>query len=120
MIDAKKVIEVLGLNPQLTSSVSDGYHTFESLYEQRLFLSAALFNTFKNLAWKSRRHEDGTPCFDGEYFIVGIDTPEGSYTYHYENCHWDLFDVPELECGKPWDGHTDVDANRLLSLSPTK
>ncbi len=32
----------------------------------------------KNKAWKSLRHEDGELCFGGEWFIFGIDTPEGS------------------------------------------
>lgn len=95
---------------------SDGYHSFNDLYEQRLYLSAALFNTFKEKAWKSTRHSDGKPCFDGEYFIVGIDTPEGPYTYHYEMAHWALFDVAILNCAPEWDGHTDKDVGRLMSL----
>ncbi len=99
---------------------SDGYHTFDDLYEQRLVLSAALFNTYRWKAWKSRNHSDGEPCFDGEYFIVGIDTPLGPYTYHYENCHWDMFDCKELEMAPVWDGHTDKDVNRLTSLLEPK
>ena len=70
----------------------------------------------KELAWKSLRHEDGELCFDGDWFIVGIDTPEGSYTYHYEIIFWSMFDCQELERGKYWDGHTDKDVTRLLSL----
>ena len=95
---------------------SDGYHTFDMLYEQRLILSAVLFNTHFEHAWKSRKHSDGEPCFDGEYFIVGIDTPDGPYTYHYKNCHWDLFNIVEVETAPEWDGHTDKDVCRLLSL----
>ena len=71
----------------------------------------------KNIAWKSKRHSDGKKCFDSDnWFIVGIDTPEGSYTYHYEMKYWKLFDVQELELGKKWDGHTEKDVTRLLSL----
>jgi hypothetical protein len=47
---------------------------------------------------------------------VGIDTPEGSYTYHYEDSFYSLFDCKELERGKQWDGHTEKDVTRLLSL----
>ena len=97
--------------------LSDGYHTFNDLYYQRCILFAALVNTFKDLSWKSHKHEDGEECFGGGWFIVGIDTPEGSYTYHYEDKYWDLFECQELEVGKMWDGHTEKDVRRLLSLS---
>lgn len=99
-----------------SGEASDGFHTFNELYEQREVLFAALVNTYKDLAWKSHRHENGELCFGGEWFIVGIDTPEGSYTYHYKNECWNDFDCVELECGKHWDGHTAKDVRRLLSL----
>lgn len=98
-------------------TLSDGYHTFNDLYYQRCVLFATICNLNKNIAWKSKRHSDGKKCFDSDnWFIVGIDTPEGSYTYHYEMKYWNLFDVQELELGKKWDGHTEKDVTRLLSL----
>ena len=51
---------------------------------------------------------------------MGIDTPEGSYTYHYEDKYFSLFNCEELECGKHWDGHTEKDVTRLLSLPSTQ
>ena len=96
--------------------MSDGYHTFNGLYYQRMVLFSALVKQNKDSAWKSHRHEDGEMCFGGGWFIVGIDTPEGSYTYHYEDKYWDLFDCEELTVGKHWDGHTEDDVTRLLSL----
>lgn len=98
--------------------VSDGYHTFNQLYYQRAVLFATIVKLNKNKSWKSFKHSDGIFCFNsnGEWFIVGIDTPEGSYTYHYSKEYWDLFDCEELECGKQWDGHTEKDVTRLLSL----
>jgi hypothetical protein len=99
--------------------VSDGFHTFNGLYEQRMILFAALVKAYKDKAWKSYRHEDGELCFGGGWFIVGIDTPEGSYTYHYESKYWDMFDCAELPRAKHWDGHTEADAEtRLMSLNP--
>lgn len=95
---------------------SDGYHTFNSLYYQRLILFATIVNMNKHISWKSVRHENGEPCFGGGWFIVGIDTPEGSYTYHYELKYWGLFECVEIQNGKYWDGHTDKDVDRLLSL----
>ena len=96
--------------------VSDGFHTFRQLYYQRMILFAAIVKQNKNKAWKSLRHEDGELCFGGGWFIVGIDTPEGSFTYHYEDNYFSLFDCEEIECGKHWDGHTEKDVTRLLSL----
>ena len=99
--------------------LSDGFHTFNALYEQRMILFAALVRAHKDKAWKSYRHEDGELCFGGGWFIVGIDTPEGCYTYHYENKDWDMFDCIDLPRAKHWDGHTEADAEtRLMSLEP--
>lgn len=97
-------------------TLSDGYHTFNDLYFQRMYLFATIVNQNKQLAWKSLKHEDGELCFGGGWFIVGIDTPNGSYTYHYETNYWSLFNCQELEVAKHWDGHTSKDVDRLLSL----
>lgn len=98
-------------------TLSDGYHTYNDLYYQRCVLFATICNLNKNISWKSKKHNDGKKCFDSDnWFIVGIDTLEGSYTYHYEMKYWDLFNIQELEKGKEWDGHTEKDVTRLLSL----
>lgn len=96
--------------------LSDGFHTFDALYHQRLVLFATIVNTHRGLCWKSYKHEDGNLCFGGGWFIVGIDTPDGPYTYHYENKYWDMFYCKELEVAPHWDGHTDKDVMRLTSL----
>ena len=96
--------------------MSDGYHTFNGLYYQRMVLFASLVNAHQDKAWKSWKHEDGKPCLDGGWFIVGIDTPQGSYTYHYEDKYWNWFECKELPVAKHWDGHTEEDVTRLLSL----
>lgn len=95
---------------------SDGYHTFNDLYYQRCVLFATIVNMNKSKAWKTRYHEDGEPCFGGGWFLVTVDTPKGSYGYHYEDKYWDMFDCKELEIAKPWDGYTEEDVYRLLSL----
>lgn len=110
----KAICEVAGVEE--IEDLSDGFHTFRQLYYQRMILFATLVKTYKDRSWKSLRHEDGGLCFGGGWFIVGIDTPEGSYTYHYEDNYFSLFDCEELECGKHWDGHTEKDVTRLLSL----
>ena len=97
--------------------LSDGYHTYNSLYYQRLILFATIVNQNPDISWKSLRHEDGELCFGGGWFIVGVDTPEGPYTYHYELKDFDLFQCPTLEKAKHWDGHTDKDVARMLSVA---
>ena len=102
---------------RLNGTLSDGYHTYNDLYYQRCILFATICNANKKLAWKSKRHSDGKKCFDSDnWFIVGIDTPNGNYTYHYEMKYWDLFEIQELKKGKEWDGHTERDVIRLLDL----
>ena len=115
MINIKQLCDKNGINLDI-GEMSDGYHTFNSLYHQRLILFAALVNAYPDISWKTKRHEDEEECFGGGWFIVGIDTPEGSYTYHYEDNYYSLFDCKELERGKHWDGHTEKDVTRLLSL----
>lgn len=95
---------------------SDGYHTFNGLYYQRLILFATIVNTYPELSWKSYFHEDGKTCFGGGWFIVGITTPKGDFTYHYKNEYWDLFNCKVLDKAKHWDGHDEKDVTRLLSL----
>lgn len=108
------ICDVAGIDD--IGKLSDGFHTFNGLYEQRLILFVALVKAYKDKAWKSYRHENGEYCFGGGWFVVGIDTPEGSYTYHYENKYFDLFDCEILDYAKHWDGHTEKDVTRLLSL----
>lgn len=94
--------------------VSDGYHTFDELYYHRMILFSVICNTYKDKAWKSWKHSDGT-MFD-DYFIVGITTDEGNYTYHYHKDFWDMFKVRNLDFAPKWDGHEPKDITRLLSL----
>ena len=110
----KAICEIAGVSD--IEHLSDGFHTFRQLYYQRMMLFATIVKQNKGRAWKSLRHEDGELCFGGGWFIVGIDTPEGSYTYHYEDNYFSLFDCKELERSKHWDGHTEKDVTRLLSL----
>ena len=112
---AKAICVLHDLPAADVEKMSDGYHTFADLYEQRLILSAALAKNNPH-AWKSKRHEDGSIPFGGGWFIMGFDTDEGCYTYHYELKDWDLFQCEELDKGKPWDGHTSKDVRRLLSI----
>ena len=94
--------------------ISDGSHTFDELYYHRMVLFSVICNTYKDKAWKSWKHDDGT-MFD-DYFIVGVSTLEGQYTYHYHKDYWNNFHVRELPLAPKWDGHEPKDVTRLLSL----
>ncbi len=94
--------------------ISDGYHTFDELYHHRMMLFAVICNTYRNNAWKSWHHHDGTMYDD--YFIVGIETPHGQYSYHYHKDNWNMFNVTCVEKAPKWDGHQPKDIDRLLSL----
>lgn len=109
----KKVFEANYLEGTI-GDVSDGYHSFNELYKHRCILFSIICNTYPDSAWKSKLHSDGTMYTD--YFIVGITTPQGDYTYHYYKNEWDRFNVKELDKAPEWDGHTPGDIDRLYSL----
>lgn len=108
------------IEPQeITGETSDGYHTFDELYDHRAKLFSVIVRDHRELAWKSRLHNDGT-MYDG-MFIVGIETPDGQATYHYDvDPYWDLFDCKELDRAPEWDGHMPYQAiDRIAALEPS-
>lgn len=105
--EIQKEINVLKENGESVGELSDGYHTFNELYKHRCILTAALFRTVP-YTWKAKVHDDGSMF--GGMFIVGVCTPEGHATYHYDLPDWDLFKVPEIPHAPKFDGHTPDDA----------
>ena len=106
-----------------SGEASDGYHTFNELYDYRMLYNAAFFNKlacYDNQAsgsWKveydvhkSQKHSDGEDCFGGGWFIVMAELPTGQISNHYEMKYWDLFKIPEKEKANVWDGHTPKEA----------
>lgn len=102
---------------KITGETSDGYHTFDELYDHRAKLFSVIVRDHREIAWKSMLHHDGT-MYDG-MFIVGVETPDGQATYHYDvDPYWALFDCAELERAPEWDGHTPSQAiDRIAALS---
>lgn len=112
---------------EVDGSTSDGYHTFDELYEFRMLYHASFVRALglyyavaaqpNNPTVKSWKHSDGELCFGGGWFIVVTDTPEGQISNHYEAKHWDLFQVPEVETPPEFDGHTAADVlTRLRAI----
>lgn len=104
-----------------TDMISDGYHTFGELYNHRALLFLTICASYPDLAWKSKLHSDGT-MYDG-MFIVGINTPLGQATYHYDiDPYWEIYrDIKTVDMAPEYDGHTPEDAlERIVSLSHQK
>lgn len=113
--------------PPNDGSTSDGYHTFDELYDHRITLYIALCrhkhdllaieNPGKHLVWRSKKHSDGSE-WDG-WYILGIGTEKGKQiTYHLPVERWEETEFAEtLEQAPEWDGHTPADViERLKAL----
>lgn len=117
-----------------TNLISDGYHTFEELYEHRIinYINTCLYlhllnsGTIKYVdvefprlhqVWKSKVHSDGS-VWDG-WFLLGIDKEAGKQiTYHLPIEYWNnVLWAETLNKAPEWDGHTSADVlERLKSL----
>lgn len=119
--------------------ISDGYHTFEELYDHRITLFIALCkieNAFEKFGvrrdnvplfnsnyqivsnvWRSKINGDGTR-WDG-WFIMGIGKIAGQQiTYHLPLDRWEETNFAEtLDKAPEWDGHSPADVlDRLKKL----
>ena len=93
----------------IDGETSDGYHTFNELYHHRAVLFSVIVRSCPDMCWKSKKHHAGD-MYEG-MFIVGIDTPDGQASYHYDiDPYWDMFDCEEREFAPEWDGHTPEQA----------
>lgn len=92
-------------------NVSDGYHTFNELYEARntLFIALAKMASKEKEVWKSMNHSDGSN-YNG-WFILGINKRKGSQiTFHLPLAMWDKCKFAEtLEKAPAFDGHSSKD-----------
>lgn len=102
---------------------SDGYHTFDELYEHRITLFIALgrqlmMDTCRPVqVWRSKFHSDGT--FLEGWFIMGIGSVKGKQiTYHLPLSKWEETNFCfDMEKAPEFDGHTSNDVlNRLKTL----
>jgi hypothetical protein len=104
----------------ITGDTSDGYHTFNELYEHRHSLFASLLQITGQIQtlvrpWKTWRDQNGE-VWEG-WFIAGLDTIHGQISYHMPAEWWDrLPDVPEIERNAKYDGHTSADVLHRLRL----
>src|SRR6185312_10514481 len=97
---------------------SDGYHTFDELYEHRisLYLLTALLLKQRGVpVWRSCFHHDGS-SIQG-WFILGVQREPGTQiTYHLPLTQWDNASFAETIRRAPeWDKHTSVDVVARLN-----
>ena len=100
-----------------TNKISDGYHTFEQLYEHRVILYMALcqmiekYRHYDNIhIWMSELHSDGSK-FEG-WFILGINSKKGEQiSYHLPMSKWNACTefAEVLGYAPEFDGHTSDD-----------
>lgn len=104
-------------------TISDGYHTFNELYEHRIMLFIALCRLFNDLSivngeikyvWRSKKHSDDSEW--AGWFILGIGTVLGKQiTCHLPDSKWALTEFAHTLDNAPiWDGHTSADVLERL------
>lgn len=104
-------------------TISDGYHTFKELYQQRAtlwrFICSYHFNQFnsKYTVYKCKNHYDGS-SYDGMFLSLIIGPDGEQMSFHLDMSLWEStagleFDNSPVE----WDGHTPKDVmDRLEKL----
>ncbi len=98
--------------------VSDGFHTFDELYEHRIVLYIALCRKLhwnRTFVWRSRIHSDGSSM--PGWFVLGINVEPGrQITYHLPRSRWeDCGFAKELDRAPEFDGHTPADVLERLA-----
>lgn len=113
---------------EIRGHLSDGYHTFNELYDHRCQLFITLCRVLHRLTpqikggwevWRSTTHSDGE-IWQG-WFLLGIGTGLGlQMTYHLPMRLWEQTSfAATLEKAPVWDGHTSADVlDRLQSIIP--
>jgi len=105
--------------------LSDGYHTFDELYEHRIALwiavcrveMAHLEDGYGGNVWRSMLHSDGC-AWDG-WFLLGMNyAPGAQITYHLPMDKWPLTEFARtLERAPAFDGHSGQDViDRIKKL----
>jgi hypothetical protein len=129
-----KRLQMFALEGDENMDASDGYHSFDELYDHRFTLFIALCKQLRTKVnadningvqmadigreiWRSKLHSDGS-VFDG-WFIMGICKQKGhQITYHFPLRRWEETNFAEtLDTAPPYDGHTPADVlERLKNL----
>ena len=97
-------------------NTSDGYHTFNELYEHRHHLFLALMKSHPDISWAAFAHEDGS-CYYG-WIVAGMHLPNGDISYHLPDKFAETLEkigIPVATHAGHWDGHTAADVVKRLA-----
>jgi hypothetical protein len=103
--------------------ISDGYHTFDELYDHRITLFVALCRCLRADAeqehldvYRSKLHHDGS-ALDGWYLLGLLNMNTGEQiTYHLPLDRWDETNFARtMDRAHEWDGHTPQDVLARLA-----
>jgi hypothetical protein len=95
--------------------ISDGYHTFDELYEHRclLFINLCLLEASR-CCWKA---DPGTPG----WFILYWDSDAGQISYHIPDGLRSLIEKHiDRKDDHQWDGHTSANVRFRLGVLATR
>lgn len=102
-------------------AISDGYHTFDELYDHRITLYIALCKRIKKTGddiyvWRSKLHADGSAY--KSWFILGLHVEKGEQiTYHIPMKRWEETTFANtLKIAPIFDGHTSNDVLKRIKL----
>ncbi len=95
----------------VSGETSDGYHTFNELYDHRVLLWINFVNTMPQKAYLLKEHFAG-------WFLLGLDTEAGQISYHCPNKYLNLVNnkVKEIKDDSNYDGHTSKDVIDRLAI----
>jgi hypothetical protein len=100
--------------PDQVGKISDGYHTFDELYDHRIAIYISLckalsFHFGDYDIWRTKVHSDAS-VMEG-WFLLGIFKESGKQiTYHLPLEKWRDTEFAEtLMIAPMWDGHTPED-----------
>lgn len=102
-----------------TGKISDGFHTFDELYNQRntlyIVLCRVLSGELNYYVWRTKKHSDKTSTGKG-WFVLGINFAKGEQiTYHLPTSKWRETAFAETIPHAPqWDKHTSKDVLKRL------
>lgn len=110
-------IEISGENVQ----ISDGYHTFDELYQHRFALYLALCKVISQTTgigtvFRAKTHSNGT-SYEGWFLLGMFQTAGKQISYHLPLEWWESANFAEtLEVAPAFDGHTSRDVIERVKL----
>lgn len=124
-LDTSSIGSILHVTGDDRMEVSDGFHTFDELYDHRIALFIALCRKcnaidgeggieYDHKVWRSKLHSDGS-AFEG-WFVMGMFKEKGvQITYHLPISEWENTEFAEtLEKAPEFDGHSSADVLKRI------